>query len=243
MVSNSEPEAPYRPRGIIWIPGNLLVVADNGYFATEEPSEIRQGYIRIYNYTSGQFLRKFSAPVEQIDPFQPRAVVYLKGKLYVTSFVGIDRPSQLRGYLSRFDPVTGFETVLANHSTASHLHRPDGIVVGPDGNMWVASFRDHTNTTDVDKILVFNENGENVNAIPLWTAGGLRKFAQALVFGPDNVLYISMTSKGEIWNYNLESKELKFVFGVNHDDMFFTDALYFLAFSKTNPSSLEYVSK
>jgi hypothetical protein len=226
LVPQTDPEAAFIPRGIIWIPGNHLVVADIG----SQVLPTSPGHVRIYNYHTGGFIRKLSAPSEKIAIFHPRGVVYLDGKLFVTSFVATNLSE---GYISRFDPITGFEEVIANHTTCLNLHRPEGIVLGPDGNLWVASFRN--NATDVDRILVFTLQGECIQEIPLYEIGEPRAFAQALVFGPDDELYIGITGlfplKG-VWKYNTETGQ----FGVVVSDF----EAWYLAFKKTDPATLEY---
>jgi hypothetical protein len=229
LVDHSGAEAPWAPRGMVWIPGNLLVVADIGAGV---------GYIRIYDYATGAFLRKFTAPVGKINPFWPRGVVYLNGKLYVTSFAGDGTEP---GFISRFDPVTGFEDVIATQLTSPNLHRPEGIVVGPDGNLWVASFRFPTDAApnDVDRILVITPQGANVQEIPLWTGNpSNRVFAQAIVFGPEQELYIGIS--GPV-NGNRGVRKYNLGTGDFSDVVTGFDAWY-LAFRKTDPSSLEYRS-
>jgi len=247
LVDHTAPSnPPWAPRGAIWIPGNLLVVADMGELC--DPAHL--GFVRIYNYSTGEFLRKFSA---ELDVFRPRGVVYLKGKLYVTSFVnelpgcaGEEGLPNL-GYISRFDPLTGFEEVIADHTTCSDLHRPEGIVVGPDGNLWVTSFRypDTLESTDVDKILVFNsesETGECIESktIPLWEIGHNRVFTQALVFGSNGDLYISAIipqQPGQVKKYNFRTRVFEIVFQGSTGFQ-----PWYLAFKKTDPSSLAYRS-
>lgn len=92
------------------------------------------------------------------------------------------------GIFASFDP---------NSTTCSKfLHRPEGLVFGPDGNLYVTVFTSVPPGDDVDKILVFDIEG-NCNSsrvINLWQPGEPRKFAQYLIFGPNNSLYVCHSS-------------------------------------------------
>jgi hypothetical protein len=244
LVPHSDPEAPFRPHGAIWIPGNLLVVADNGFQSRIRPALRHPGYIRIYDYSTGAFLRKFNASAD-IQPFQPTGIVYLNGKLYVTSFSGTGFPGASNvGYLSRFDLNTGFEKLLASsfpNTSSPHLHHPQGMAVGPDGNFWIPCRASNQIENDFGRILVVNENGETMKEIPMSRTAEDAKAPKSIVFGPDNELYMSLINHlnyAEIWKYNLETKEFKFVFTALTESL--VESISSLVFRKTDPSSLKY---
>ena len=69
------------------------------------------------------------------------------------------------------------------------LHRPEGLVFGPDGNLYITSFR--KDSDDTDKILIFNGDGDLLFKINLYIAGQQpRAFAQAILFGPEGKLIV-----------------------------------------------------
>jgi glucose/arabinose dehydrogenase len=78
------------------------------------------------------------------------------------------------------------------------LHRPEGLVFGPDGNLYVTSFR--AGATDNDRVLVLGVLGQESAtlegqidlALPE-AEGGQRAFAQALLFGPKGFLYVPVS--------------------------------------------------
>jgi hypothetical protein len=227
LVSETNADASWAPRGAVWIPGNILVVADGG----GDPGDIENhpSRIRLYSYATGQQIRSFGIPASAasiVPVFTARAVIYYRGKLYVTHN---DNALQKVGYVSRFDPVAGFEAVLTTHP---RLHRPDGLAIGPDGNLWVTSFLNRENATEVDRIMVFTIQGELVKEIPLYTPGEDRYFTQAIVFGPDQNLYMGGPALGQVRKYSLATGQFSVVCeGI---------AGWYLAFLKTDPSSLEY---
>jgi hypothetical protein len=212
IVPNSDPNAPAVPRG--------MILANRSLFVAEFTTEPRQNKLvspgRLLQYaTSGQLLGAFSPPAGALGSgeFHPRAVVVgSDGLLYVSNFPDPNRPPTERkgGHVVRFDPATGgFLDVFITSAggvtcdCTDELNRPEGLVFGPDGNLYITSFR--FDSTDTDKIIVFQgPNGANPGAYvgridldePTPGQPGPRAFAQALLFGPAGLLFVPISGSG-----------------------------------------------
>ena len=126
------------------------------------------------------------------------------------------------------------------------LQRPEGLVFGPNGNLYVTSFRSNPNKHATDKILVFNGDGEfledetiNLDNVGI---GQPRAFAQAILFGPNEKLFVPITGNGpdtgSVRRYN-EDK----TFDVFVPSDFANGPLgspWYLTFGKTDPATLAY---
>jgi hypothetical protein len=153
-------------------------------------------------------------------------------------------PSPLGGSVLRFDPVSlEFLGVFIASSPLNNLHRPEGLVFGPDGNLYITSFRSDSN--DTDKILIFDgKTGDLLDQIVLSEVGQPRAFAQALLFGPSGRLFVPITggdssTVGSVRRYNVKNKAF---------NLFIPPASaggqlqepWFLTFGDTNPGTLAY---
>src|SRR5262249_49798801 len=124
----------------------------------------------------------------------PRGIAFgPDGLLYVSVVGNLALGKVLPGYIVRFNPHTGrfFDIFTSNQASgcAGDLHRPEGLTFGPDGKLYVTSFR--ANPDDTDKILIFNgTTGQCLDKIDLDQVGPLRAFAQALLFGPGGRLFV-----------------------------------------------------
>ena len=109
-------------------------------------------------------------------------------------------PSGLGGAVLRFNTVTRefvdiFVTNNTTNNPTNYLNRPEGLVFGPDGNLYITSFQ--ANANDNDKILVFNgTTGAFLAKIDLAQVGQPRAFAMALLFGPGGYLYVPISGDG-----------------------------------------------
>lgn len=181
LVSSVGFNAAFAPRGIILSNNNALFVEDF-LDVNNQPGEQRQ-----YDGTTGAFQGNLLHP-DFFAPFFPRGVVIgpHDGLLYV-SVVNIF--NSLDGWILRFNPETGeYLGEFITSSEENNLHRPEGLVWGPDGNLYVTSFR--ADPTDTDKILIFNQMGQLIDQIDLYAVGEPRAFAQAILFGPNEKLYV-----------------------------------------------------
>jgi glucose/arabinose dehydrogenase len=234
LVDRNSENAPFAPQGLILGKQNTLYVTD-----LYPGNESLPGQVTMYNSRTGAFQGNFDATgFTAVDMFHPRAIVQgPDGFIYVTSR---SLQSGAPGHILRFTKNGVFTNVVASHlgsGCAVHLHRPQGIVFGPDGNIYVTAFRE--GASDTDKILIFNTNGQCLRAIQLTADPTNRSFAQALLFGPNGRLYVPITNTGEVRRYNAtssgnDSYDVMVPAGThNHGP-------WFLTFRHTNPTTLAY---
>ncbi len=184
-----------------------------------------------------------TATITSLSPghFHPRSLVFgpADGLLYVSNAPNLPEQGNLNGEVLRYDVHTKawdlFVSDTQNDLQSDHVsfNRPEGLVFGPDGNLYVTSFRSDVN--DTDKILIFagsacakKPSGTFLGKIDLDDAKDVvgdplaRAFAQALLFGPHGLLYVPITgpgpsaqgpgapfghSTGEIRRYDVDSKK------------------------------------
>ena len=230
LVSPSSTGSPSVPRGMVISPAGELIVADNGEL-TPPP----YGRLPRYNTTTGAFLGDFDTS-GFLPPFMPRGVVVgPDGLLYVS---GIDAIGE-NGYVIRFDLTTKtykdtFITATAATQYAGGLHKPEGIVFGPDGKLYVTSARYMAGTAS--RIMIYDSNGANVNHIDLDDPAQQENYAQAMVFGPDGRLFVAMTITGEVRSYDVAT--LNYTSFVKPGTGL--EFPWYLSFGKTNPATLAY---
>jgi hypothetical protein len=152
----------------------------------------------------------------------------------------------LGGTIYRFSKVNGkAEVWIDDKGGAGQLNRPDGLAFGPDGHLYVTSFR--AAEGDTDSIRVYDSDGSFVDAIELFDPDTEpRAFSQAILFGPDGALFVSIFDRGALGNhqgelrrYDVASKTYQ-VFAANVDDGGVLLQPGYLTFGKTNPSTLDY---
>jgi glucose/arabinose dehydrogenase len=202
LVPSSNPNAPFAPAGMV-VKDNVVYVADTG-----EGSPT--GRIAMYDATSGSFQGAF-VPSDFGPEFRPRGLVFgPDGGLYVTvsSIQKTDTPDP-PGHILRIDVKTGADRVVAwndgdgvddsKYGEAVDLHNPLGITFAKDGTMYVTCNRKDMSTsadrnTQIVKIdpLTRKELG-HFELVPEVHPESTRYFAQSLVFGPGNKLFIPIT--------------------------------------------------
>ena len=252
VVPDADPNAPFGPRGIILWNHDVLFVADMGA-GPGAPG-------KLLTFTkNGKFLADLTPnpatefPGSLSAEFHPRGVVIgPDGLLYVSNASNLD--TGLGGHVLRFDPATGhfIDVFIASTGSvscdcANELNRPEGVVFGPDGNLYTAGFR--ADATDNDKILIFaGPGGAHPGAysgrIELDEVGQPREFAQALLFGPGGRLFVPISGifgpdAGSVRRYNVDTKTFD-VFVPASAQGGPLGAPWYLTFGKTDPATLAY---
>jgi hypothetical protein len=234
LVSRNDPNAPDVPRGMV-LRDNVLYV---GNLADKVSPQMIPGEVDRYDANSGKFLGKL-VPANFPGPFEPRGVVFgPDGGLYVSSF---DAANPAVGYVVRFDPASGASTIIASNNTVTDLHRPEGLTFGPDGRLYVTSFRkDPGQSTDIDRVLVLDPTtGAEVKSIALDALNQPRAFAEAILFGPGGRLFAPITGNGPdtgaVRSYDVSDGSF-----VNFEPPGTLGSPWYLTFGQTDPATLAY---
>ncbi|WP_437913706.1 hypothetical protein WME73_45910 [Sorangium sp. So ce302] len=251
FIPSTDPNGAFAPRGTIIYKG-ILFVADVG---DNEP-DFHPGGIRMYDAKTGDFRGVLDGAAFPSDPntdpaqvLGPRGLVIGPDGLLYASVFSYTEPNL--GRIVRFDPDTGaFLGIVADSAMFPNLRRPEGLAFGPDGKLYVTSFRDNTNVaTTIDQILVFDVLGRTqavlVDSIALWQIGQPRAFAQALLFGPGG-LYVPITggdpddptTRGQLRVYNLGTEPETYTLLAEAGGPL--QAPWYLTFCGTNPATLAY---
>jgi len=265
LVPSTNPHAPPAPRDIVLGgPNSVLFVATLSPKAGTSPNG--SGKLQAFTHC-GKFLADLRPPDNFSAGFHPRGVVIgPDGLLYVSNTPVL---GGLHGQILRFDPATmAFRDVFISDVTVtpaavvtspdSDLNRPEGLVFGPDGNIYVTSFR--ANPSDTDKILIFAgpgspSRGNFIGQIDLESPGYAAKdraFADALLFGPGGFLYVPITGPGTVTNsqpgprtgevrrYDVATKGDPIVIVPPFDSNGPMEEPWYLTFGKTDPGTLAY---
>ena len=158
-------------------------------------------------------------------------------------------------YVLRFDPATrNFKDIfVANDVCNCDFNRPEGLVFGPDGNLYVTSFQ--VSSSDTDRILIFagpysRKPGALLGKIDLDQVRQDRAYAQALLFGPEGRLFVPITGDytgpyaGQVRRYNVNDLDHIWY------DIFVPSGLiknpgaswWYLTFGNTDPATLNYTN-
>jgi hypothetical protein len=242
LVPFSDDHAPFAPRGIVIWQGTIYV-AD---FNPDGPS----GRLLAFDENSGEFLREFSPPAGFAYTFHPRGVVIgPNGLLYVSNFPN-PLVTGLGGQVLVFDPETlnFIGAFVVEAGGINQLNRPEGLVFGPDGNLYITSFR--ADETDTDSIRIYDgRSGVIKGKINLYASGAPRASAQALLFGPDGKLFVPISfgaTAGQVRRYDVaDATDVNAATAPPFDEFVpvpsaGTSVLFYLTFGKTDPGTLAY---
>ena len=261
LVPPTDANAPCDPDGIILGPDNrTLYVADLGDCQNDR-GQNDLGRVATYNVTNGHFLGNldFSSFISNtgINPvdFAPRGLVFGPDGLLYVSVVSTGRsgtsPTETAalGWILSYNTRTGAVRLVASNSgsgCSADLHRPDGLTFGPDGKLYVTSFRvNRTEPTDIDRILVFNTaTGACTDEIDLDQLGQPRAYAQYILFGPGGYLFVPIAgdpgNAGAVLRYDVSTKTFTYFIAPVPGGQ--KGVAWGLTFGRTNPTTLAYES-
>jgi hypothetical protein len=234
VVAESNKDAPFVPRGMVLGLDNDLFVGNITTANGKSHGELLQ-----YNATSGALISRNRA--NGLDGFRNHdfhlrgVVIGPDDMVYAASFTSLK--TGLGGAVLRFHPDGTFSDVfIADAGGFGQLNRPEGLVFGPEGNLYVTSFR--AAPGDVDGVRIYDPSGAFLSQIDYYDpATEPRVTAQALLFGPDDKLFVPMTSSGEVRRYNTPTTGDYSTFIAAGTDL---GAPVFLTFGETDPSTLAY---
>jgi probable HAF family extracellular repeat protein len=247
LVPATDPNVPWSPRGLVVGPGpgagpnGTLYVGDMGSVGDGSG---HLGRLERYDSHSGAFLGDLQPTGFTGVNFDPRGVVIgPDGLLYA----GVRNDSPLGGEVMRWDPNTGqgLGNFVVSDST-NDLQRPEGLVFGPDGNLYVTSFR--ANASDNDKILIFagpqsTNPGTYLGKIDLDQAGQPRSYAQDILFGPDGKLFVPITGNGpdtgSVRRYDVSTGTFDVFVPPTEEP---SPSFLYCTFGNTDPSTLDYLT-
>ncbi len=184
----------------------------------EPDNDLPEGRLLAYDARTGRLLRQFSPlnpPEDFAHNFHPRGLVIgPNGLLYVTSLPNVPAPPtpRLGGQIFVFDPETfDFLGVLVDDPGGFNaLNRPDAIVFGPDGNLYVTSFR--ADATDADAIRIYDgHTGVFIKEIEFSTPPeprALRKACSSVRAASSSFPSQATTPPGQIRTYNVETEDI-----------------------------------
>jgi hypothetical protein len=243
------------PRGIITFTHSRTEIFVADFSAETQPNKpATPGRVRAYT-AAGEFIGDLTPPKERVSPerYHPRGLVIgPDGLLYVANRPGTTPDGHsLGGDVLRFDPLTGefIDVFIQDTGGNGHLNGPEGICFGPDGNLYMISFKFRFDEKDNDTIRIYQgpggaSPGTFIDAIDLDVVGtpaGQRAFAQTLLFGPHGLLYVPINGDGpdtgSVRRYNVVTKKLIDVFVPAGGPL---GQPWYLTFGETNPSTLSY---
>jgi len=238
LVANSDRNAPAVPRGIV-LSGGIIYVAE---FTQQNSGSLNKpllpGRLLMYRENNGQLLAAITPPAALIpqDQFHPRGVVFgSDGLLYISN---VPNPlTGIGGQVLSYNPNSGaFKIFIDEVGGEGQLNRPEGLVFGPDERLYITSFR--ANVGDTDSIRIYGATGAFVDNIVL-EVDSTRTFAQALLFGPNEKLFVPITNTGEVRSYDISTKSYtSFVPSVQAGGHLGSG--WYLTFGGTDPATLKY---
>lgn len=229
LIPSADPNAPFVPDGIVLDPtGSDLFVANLSTNSKAAPGRVNQ-YTII-----GVFLDEEKLKANTHHERHARGVVFgPDGLLYVSAR---DLTTGLGGSVLRFSDDGKAEVIIDDKGGPGRLNRPDGLVFGPDGRLYITSFR--ADPTDTDSIRIYEASGEFVSKIDLYDVESQpRAYAQSILFGLEGKLYVPINNTGEVRKYNTPTTGDYSVLVPSGGNLINP---WYMTFGHTNPSTLAY---
>lgn len=138
------------PRGLFLASGRLFVVNQN----VDQPFP---GEVLRYRLNDGVVDSSLVSSTDPHAPFLPRGMVSWQGVVYVADFLSSGDPSLPPGRLLAFDEKTGklLREFVAPDGFAYTFH-PRGVVISPNGLLYVSNFPDLVTPQNGGQVLVFD---------------------------------------------------------------------------------------
>lgn len=239
VVSARDKDAPFVPRGMALGDDFTLYV---GNLTTANGKST--GELVRYDVATGLLLGSTAAKGFPNTDFHPRGVVFGPDGLAYVSVRTLSKDG-LGGAVLRFQPNGAFTgAFVADDGGPGRLNRPEGLAFGPDGLLYVTSFR--AGPGDADSIRAYGGAGELVGRIPLSDpATQSRTYAQALLFGPNGRLFIPaitvvdpLTNElaGEVRRYDVTTGAYDVLVPAGGS----LGQPWFMTFGRTDPATLCY---
>jgi len=240
LVPSSDPYAPWAPRGLI-LGGQANKSIYLANLTTSDDFPAPPGTVNIYGTTTGNFIGGIQTPAGfPTEQFHPRSVVFgPDGLLYTSSRTLIDNTDN-GGWVLRFNPDGSFHDVfISDAGGPGHLNSPEGLVFGPDGNLYITSL--YTADAPENSIRIYNSTGQFLNEIIL--GAGPAERSLALLFGPGGNLFVPILGSGQsvsqLRSYDIYQGYDKTTYKLEGDS-FITP--WYLTFKNTDPHTLNYVA-
>lgn len=233
LVPPTDKHAPF----VAW--GLIRGVADDLFVSSLSTASGKSyGEILRYDAGTGEYLGTLKTKQVKNKDYHPRSMVFgPDGNLYVT--LRTLSKDGLGGAVARYFPDGSSDVLFDDNGGFGRLNRPDGIVFGPDGLLYVMSFS--AGPGDADAIRIYAADGTLQDAIPLFDpATQPRVFGQALLFGPDELLYVPISNTGEVRAYDVSTATYDTLVPSTADGGQLLNPL-FLTFGQTDPTTLDYV--
>ncbi len=230
LVAAASADAPFAPRGMAFGAQGDLFVAD-----LTTANGTSHGEVLRYEPILGGLLSAERAKGVQNNEFHPRGVVLGPDDLVYVSVRSLKKDGLGGGVLRFTANGKFFDVFIDDDGGVGRLNRPEGLVFGPDGLLYVTSFR--AAPGDTDAIRIYGPNGQYLDKIDLYNANSPdRVYAQALLFGPGGKLYVPLNNTGEVRCYDVGTYDYDILIPSGSGLI----GPWYLTFKQTDPATLQY---